>query len=361
MKYGYYIIVALGLLLSLSNGHLQAQDPSFSQFYAARTYLNPAFTGIEPGLTMSAVMRDQWAAIPGSFRTYFASVEIQEPAFNSGIGFTAFKDTEGASALTTENFGIAYMYSPGMKSGNFHIGFRSSWVQKYLDCDRLVFPDQVDAFGSITEATMAQCAQEPVSYIDTDFGLLWRFESGGKRKKRGQKYKGMPRMHNSIGVSLHHITKADESLVGFDNAYVPLRITAHAGSIIEVDVFRSKKRVLAWSPNVKYDFQNHISVLTGGFYLMYGGFFIGSFYQSEQPLDATDTNALIFTAGAEARIHDDMAITFGYSYDANTTGLGTSTGGVHEITTKINFSGVRLSSKNKRRNANRFMQCRNFF
>ncbi len=361
MKIGYYTAVALAFLLSLPNGKLQAQDPSFSQFYAARTYLNPAFTGIEPGLTFSAIMRDQWTAVPGGFRTYFASVEIQEPAFNSGIGITAFKDTEGAGALTTENFGIAYMYAPGMQKGNFHIGFRSSWVRKYLDWDKLVFPDQIDAFGEISEATIAQRMDQSTSYIDTDFGILWRFDTGGKRKKRGQKYKGMPKMHNSIGLSLHHLTKADESLYGFENTYVPLRITAHAGSIIEVDIFRSSKKKLAWSPNLKYDLQAGISVLTGGFYLMYGGFYIGTLYQSEQPLDLTDTNALIFTSGVEARMQNDMSITFGYSYDANTTGLGTRAGGVHEVTTKINFANARLSAKSKRRNAGRFMKCQHFF
>ncbi|MCB0634515.1 MAG: type IX secretion system membrane protein PorP/SprF, partial [Lewinella sp.] len=41
---------------------LKAQDPSFSQFYANRVYLNPAFVGLESGITLSATSRMQWLA-----------------------------------------------------------------------------------------------------------------------------------------------------------------------------------------------------------------------------------------------------------------------------------------------------------
>jgi len=169
MKFDYKIaLVICWVFISLFISKLQAQDPSFSQFYATRTYLNPAFTGIESGVTLSATMRDQWQGIGDNFRTYYVSIELQEPAFSSGIGLTMMKDRGGAAALTTDDIGMAYTYSPGLENGSLHIGFRTGWVRKYLDWDKLIFPDQIaNPLGEITTNTLAQNPDQSVSYIDT--------------------------------------------------------------------------------------------------------------------------------------------------------------------------------------------------
>lgn len=362
-KPGYIqILIFYCIFTVLFLNDLHAQDPTFSQFYAARTYLNPAFTGIEPGVTVSAVMRDQWQGIGESFRTYYASIELQEPAFNSGIGLTMMKDRSGAAALTTDHVGMAYTYSPGLENGSLHIGFRTAWVRKYLDWNRLIFPDQIaNPLGEITTNTLAQNPDQDVSYIDTGVGILYRFETKSKRKTRGQGSRSSMMMHNSIGLSISHITKTDESLYGYANARVPMRVTLHAGSMIGLDFFKRGKQTLAWSPNLKVEYQNGISALTAGLYMMYNGFYLGSFYQSEQPFDFSDTNAIIFTGGIEIQMEGDNTFHIGYSYDANTTGIGTRSKGAHEVTTKFNFAGVRLSPTRKRYGKNRFMKCHLFF
>ena len=79
-------LLSLGILCAIGLTLLQAQDPSFSQFYANRIYLNPAFTGLESGLTVGAVSRMQWLTVDGGFRTYGFTLELQEPHLSSGIG-----------------------------------------------------------------------------------------------------------------------------------------------------------------------------------------------------------------------------------------------------------------------------------
>lgn len=350
------------IIILLIASQLQAQDPSFSQFYAARTYLNPAFTGIQPGVTFSANMRDQWQGTGDSFRTYYASLELQEPAFNSGIGITMMKDQSGAAALTTDYIGMAYSYSPGLENGSLHIGFRTGWVNKYLDWSRLIFPDQItNPLGEMTTATMAQNPDQNVSYIDTGVGIMYRFQKKTRRKIRGQGSRSSMMMHNSIGLTVNHITNTDESLYGFENVRVPMRFTLHAGSVIGLDFYKRGKQTLAWSPNLKLDVQNGISALTAGLYMMYNGFYLGTFYQSEQPFDFSDTNAIIFTGGIEITMPNDDTFHIGYSYDANTTGIGTRTHGSHEITTKFNFGSIRLSPTRKRYGKNRSLKCHLFF
>ena len=73
-----------------------SQDPSFSQFYANRIYLNPAFTGLDNGIGVAAVSRIQWVVADKGFRTYGLSVEMKRPFINSGFGLQLFQDEAGA-------------------------------------------------------------------------------------------------------------------------------------------------------------------------------------------------------------------------------------------------------------------------
>ena len=67
---------------------IHAQDPSFSQFYANRIYLNPAFAGIESGISFSGITRTQWANVDSGFQTHIASVEFQQPFLRSGLSMS---------------------------------------------------------------------------------------------------------------------------------------------------------------------------------------------------------------------------------------------------------------------------------
>ncbi|MGB5929648.1 MAG: type IX secretion system membrane protein PorP/SprF, partial [Cyclobacteriaceae bacterium] len=49
-----------------------AQDPQFSQYYAAPLYLNPAFTGASGQGRAGLNYRNQWPSIDANFTTYSA-------------------------------------------------------------------------------------------------------------------------------------------------------------------------------------------------------------------------------------------------------------------------------------------------
>ena len=83
-----------------------SQDPSFSQFYANRIYLNPAFAGMEPGIGVSGVARMQWAAVDRGFRTYGFSADAQLPVARLGVGLHLLRDTEGIGNLTINQAGL---------------------------------------------------------------------------------------------------------------------------------------------------------------------------------------------------------------------------------------------------------------
>ncbi|MEO1436780.1 MAG: PorP/SprF family type IX secretion system membrane protein [Bacteroidota bacterium] len=363
------LIILLGLFSALST---HAQDPSFSQFYANRIYLNPAFTGIDQGISLTTTYRNQWARVPGGFNTYFVSAEIQYPCLRSGFAVRAYQDTEGNAAFRTQFFGFNYSYTLGFEESNLHFGLGASWVSKSLDWNQLLFSDQLDpVFGAtdpITGAlnpTAAIPIDDQQNFFDADFGVLYRFDT--RLRKKGRR---TIKMRNSVGLALHHLPSifgnggADESLQGLET-FVPTRITFHAGSMIPLKVFSADgQKDLYVSPNFKVDLQSKIEVVTYGFYIIWQGMYLGSFFQNRLPYpDTNNTNALILNFGGEIDNGGGFKLAFGYSYDANLSGLRTSAGGTHEFTVRMNFSNVNpcgggLSSK---RGQGRFLDCKSFF
>jgi len=209
-----------------------AQDPSFSQFYASRIYLNPAFTGIENGISFSGASRMQWVNVDEGFKTYIASVEIQEPYLRSGFGLSLFHNTEGLMQLNTNGVSLSYAYHIPLDKHNIHIGFQGHWVQKSVDWNKITFSDQLDpVFGDINPTTAVPLLDR-ISYTDFDFGILWRFQ---KNMKIGKLLSRDTR--TSIGLSIHHLpylfikNAGNESFQNLDTQTSP-RLTLHAGTVI---------------------------------------------------------------------------------------------------------------------------------
>ncbi len=346
MRKIYTIILALVVVQGF------AQDPSFSQFYANRIYLNPAFTGLEDGVSLAGVSRMQWTKVDDGFRTYGFSVELQEPFINSGIGISFFHDTQGLAQLNSTSVGLSYSYLIPMDGHNIHIGLEGLWNQKTIDWDKLVFSDQLDAVNGDVYATSFIPLLDKVTYTDFNMGLLWRFKSDLKLKKRT-----IRDLRHSIGVSIHHLPAlfgsnlGGESLQNLETQLSP-RLTLHAGSMIPLTYFNTTKNKVMISPNLKVDiqgeglfqFKENLQVFTYGGYFLYEGYYIGAMYQNKNVFSHhKNTNAWIFALGAYMNMDNGQTVFLGFSYDANTTGVGTRAGGVYEISFRWNTNaGISL-------------------
>ena len=355
-----------------------AQDPSFTQFYAHRNYLNPALTGLDPGMTVSAISRMQWMQADRGFRTYGAALELQEPYLRSGFGLGFLHNAEGIGNLATTSIGFSYAYTiPGEKN-NLHFGLTTNWVQKSLDWSRFIFSDQLDPVLGNVNGTTATPGLERISFFDVDFGAVWRFDhrlplsKGSKRDSR-----------TMIGLSIHHLPglfgspQVKESFQNL-NTVLPPRITFHMGSIIPTFIFKGGGREISISPNFKFDiqgenpfqFKQSLKVFTLGAYVMYEGFHLGAFYQDRLPFPSgtKHTNAFIVTMGGymggSRRVGSREAQKFflGLSVDINTTGLGISGGNAYELALRYNFSGdVSIFGKQRSRSSPSFLDCKDFF
>ena len=348
-----------------------AQDPSFSQFYANRIYLNPAFTGIEAGLSVAGVSRMQWLNVDFGFRTYGVSIELQEPFIKSGFGLNLLSDTEGLAQLKTTSVGLSYAYTIPLENHNIHFGMEASWIQKSVDWSKIIFSDQLDpVYGAIYQTSHVPVLDR-VNYTDFHAGVIWRFNSNLKLGKK--KYKDVL---SSVGLSFHHVpslfntTGGGESLQNLETRTAP-RMTFHAGTVIPMVVFRGTKKEIAISPNIKIDvqgedlfkFSEDLQVYTYGVYVLYDAFYLGALYQNKNIVSSfKNTDSWILAVGAKVSTGKESNFFIGLSYDANTTGVGTRAGGVYEIAFRWNGSYIKGLFGGKRKNKNKkYLKCFSFF
>lgn len=355
--------------------HCFAQDPSFSQFYANRIYLNPAFTGIEPGLTLAATSRLQWIKVDHGFRTHAITAEFQEPFINSGFGLTVMSNQEGLAELTTQGLGVSYSYTAKFDNSRLHFGIQGQWFQKSFNWDNLIFSDELDPVLGAVNPTTAQLIMENTSYADVSLGAMYRAD--GNLKLFKQTYHNV---RSIIGLSINHLPAlfgdagANESFQKLPTT-IPPRVTLHAGSIIPVIIYEGVGNEFLLSPNLKLDLQGehlfkwrqNLKVLSYGVYALYSGYHFGAFFQNTKPFpDQKNTNALVLSLGwykdgKRPALLQGQKLYIGFSFDINTTGVGTRGGNVYEFNLRYSFADMPpLFGKRKPTSTKQVLDCKNF-
>ena len=71
------------LFVVFSLSKVLAQDPVFSQFFAAPLQLNPAFAGVSHAPRFMLNHRNQWPTWPNAYQTYAIAYEQALPFFSA--------------------------------------------------------------------------------------------------------------------------------------------------------------------------------------------------------------------------------------------------------------------------------------
>ncbi len=371
---------SLGLALSITciPGYLHAQDPAFSQFYANRIYLNPAFAGLEKGITLNAAARMQWLNVDQGYKTVGFSADAQLPALRLGVGLHLMRDEAGLSNFTTTQAGAVFSYTiPGPKD-NFHFGFEGRIVQRRLDWDKLVFSDQLDPWDGLVGPSELNSVLDQVSFGDMSFGFVWRHEG-----KIGAGRRAISKVRSHLGMSLHHLPylinknlQGNDSFLNSDHRVRP-RTTIHGGLIIPMTLLSGTGTEMAISPNFRLDsqgdqflnFSQNMTVGTVGVFALVNNFHAGLLYQNRFYLpNDIHTDAFILTLGAYTnsglRKRNNLPPLFlGISMDLNTTGVGPRAGSAFEFTIRYRFMedarfGLKMRGNSSSRNV---MDCKRFF
>ncbi len=295
-----------------------AQDPHFSQYYAAPLYLNPGFAGATENHRFIANMRLQWPSLPRAFNTYAFSYDYNLEDIRSGLGILLNADQAGSAGQTTTQGGLLYSYklqlnqkivfSPGLYFG---VGSRG------LDINKAIFGDQLGRNGGTDDP--ASRALRTSQWIDIATGIVIY----------SKKY--------WLGISGWHLNQPNQSLLTVESR-LPAKFSIHGGTRIPLyRGIREKDVISSLAPSFVYQQQGNFSQLDVGVHFLYEPITCGLWFRGA-PIFKTDFNeefsrdAIVFVFGVHW-----LDIDFGYSFDFTISRLSVASGGAHELSLQYNL------------------------
>lgn len=329
-----YIVLSI---FAGANFVAQAQDPIFSQFYAAPLALNPAMTGITDAPMIHLNYRNQWSAMPNAYATYSASFHQYLPKANSGLGVSALADVAGNGIYSTFQAGLHYAYDIRFSKKAFvRAGIEADFINKRLAWNKLVFFDQlnpltgaVDANGNPNPTDETQPGLS-INYVDLGLGTM------------------VNTPYFYAGFAVHHLTAPKESFLRI-NGYlgeVPLRLTFHAGAEIPLQRNNKLKQYAFLSPSILFTKQRQFHQLNVGAYCRYNLFLGGLWFRHT----FSNADAVIVMVGFQKSF-----LKIGYSFDFTLSKLSLRAGGTHEISLTFNFQNE------KKKHSQRYSDCMQMF
>jgi type IX secretion system PorP/SprF family membrane protein len=317
-----------------------AQDPQFSQFYAAPLYLNPAFTGATEEHRFITNYRNQWPGMANGYVTYSFSYDYNMKNLNSGVGILATADKAGSANLGTTNLGFLYSYKIRLSNKwvvtpGIHFGYGKRGINR----EKLILMDQLK-YGEANNPSNDPLifAIGNTNYFDFGSGLL------------------LYNRYFWAGVSAYHMNEPNLTLIE-DESKLKMKTSVHAGAKIPIKngPFRMRRNA-SIAPSFIYKKQGEIDQLDMGVHFYYDPIMIGFWYRGipimkNEVSKLVSQDALAFLIGLR---HNEF--TFGYSYDVTISSLGPSSGGAHEVSLSYSMS-LRKNLKVRRE---KFIPCPTF-
>jgi type IX secretion system PorP/SprF family membrane protein len=245
--------------------------------------------------------------------------------YNLGVGMLVASDVAGSGSLRTTQINplLAYEAKLGRDFG-MRFGLQPGVTSMSVDYSKLLFGDQVAQGG----ASSIEIPKPTVTFFDIGAGVLCYTS----------KYWG--------GVSFYNINQPSQSLIGSEDALLPLRYTVHGGGKFvlnedEKNEFKRKSITTAFH----YRGQRKFDQFDIGFYYMQSVVTIGVWYRGIpiKPYKPGygNNDAIAIILGAKA---DRMYI--GYSYDITISKLAGASKGAHEF--NISYQFCKPKKKKKR-------------
>lgn len=299
-----------------------AQDPQYSQYYAAPLYLNPAMAGGELTGRIGFNYRNQWPSIDAQFTTFSAYYDTYLPDYNSGIGVMLMQDTEGAAKLRSTTISAIYSYELRLgENSYFRPGFQASYIRREIGFyENLIFANQIDPnnpFGPTFPGTDIPGLGDPVNMLSLSFGGLFFTEDFW------------------IGGSAHHVNTPNQSFLDGVSP-LPAKFSLHAGYRISLGEgsrrqdFTHMRKERYFTPTINYKRQGPFEQLDVGAYFYVEPIVFGLWYRGlpYKPVEQqSNRDAIVMMVGVNLL----SGLNIGYSFDYTVSQLGIQSGGAHEI------------------------------
>ncbi len=299
-----------------------AQDPQYSQYYAAPLYLNPAMAGGELTGRIGFNYRNQWPSIDAQFTTFSAYYDTYLPDYNSGIGVHVMQDTEGAAKLQSTTISALYSYELKISDkAFFRPGFQASYIRRDIGFyENLVFANQInpnDPFGPTLPGGDIAGLGEPVGLLSLSVGGIFFTQNLW------------------AGFAAHHVNEPNQSFIEGVSP-LPMKLSFHAGYRIDLGEgsmrgdFTHMRKKRSFTPTFNYKRQGPFEQLDVGAYLTLEPIVFGLWYRGlpYKPVEKqSNRDAVVMMFGVNLL----SGLNVGYSFDYTVSQLGIQSGGAHEL------------------------------
>lgn len=324
-------VILLWMMTSVAFG----QDTQFTQFYAAPTYLNPAFVGTSIQHRISANYRKQWPSIPGGWVGYNAAFDTYISSIKSGIGFLATHEKAGTGGLRATSISAQYAYEVGITRGVFfRPALQFTYSNRNINFNDLTFGDQLLRNNDPT--TLEANVYQPINFFDFATGAVLASD------------------HFWIGAAVHHLNQPNESLYPDRVGILPRKYSAHGGYKFHFNGRNRNSNNLIAAFN--YKAQGNFDQLDIGAYYEVKPVTFGLWYRG-LPVKSNNYGYLNHDSFAMILGFDNGSLKFGYSYDFTISQLTMgASGGSHELSYVYEWG----NRKNLRAARRRVVPCAKF-
>ena len=240
--------------------HLRAQDPQFSQWFAAAQYLNPALTGNTHQDRIAMNYRLQWPGVRPGYETYMAAYDHRFSTAPAGIGGMVLRDKAGTSGLYSTTVGLSYSYEARINYRRaLRFGTRIGYTMRGVDPSGYLFADQV--LRDNAPVTIEPNLIERVNYLDLAGGLMYYSE------------------HFWAGMSMNHLNRPNTSLMIGGDSRMQVRTSVNAGYRFPLDERHISKSDTRMTLAAHYKMQGKWDQLDIGWYIDHGQLTGGLWYR----------------------------------------------------------------------------------
>lgn len=302
--------IALTLIAVISN----AQEIYFSQYYADKISLNPAFASLPGNSEISMILRSQFIGTEGGFKTYCAS--YLQKIGQCGFGVGAYGTIAGAYQQNQ----VSAAYSSTIKITRklrCSAGIAASFANKSLRQSKLIYYSMLDPLNGSSNGQIPTIDYDNPLTVSVSPGIILYTQK------------------TAAGITAY--SAAQYKISG--ETGIPKAIVAFANHKIQIggNTNSQKNDATYVIPSVIYRLQDGISSIQGGAYIDNYKIIGGLSYRLQTGEYTQHT--LIATIGITLG-----KVQIGYGHDFDLSATTKSTYGAHEIAAKYKLEGVK---KNK--------------
>ncbi|BDD07332.1 PorP/SprF family type IX secretion system membrane protein [Aureibacter tunicatorum] len=336
------ILFLCGFIVSVN-----AQDATFSQYYASPLMLNPALSGSYITPVVGVNYKKQWRDSEYPRDQMHLGVIypiIPKSGYNGrhlgGVGLSVFDESAGVDkSFNTTSIRVSGSYNVQLDGNGLHqltFAIQGGIVRKYINMANLFWGEQAKRwaspanYGKTTneiqnEVPGPDYLNESTTFPVIGAGVMWYHSEKTRRGFIKRSFYG--------GVAADNLNVPDESLVqDGTKSSLPILLKVHGGAL-----FNTPFEDWQVSPNFLFQYQNSLMQYNLGVYFSYmvsstkfrddaKRLVFGGWYRVG--------DAAIFNVGFETK-----EFNVGFSYDMNTTYLryNTNSGGALEVSFAYKF------------------------